>query len=77
MAVPKKKVSRSKTRKRFLSRVNTPSYDLYTQCEICLNFIKTHKTCSIRAKGKGEICTTKGAQSRRINNINKLYEINF
>ena len=77
MAVPKKKVSRSKTRKRLLSRVNSLSYGLYTQCEICLNFLKTHRTCAIRAKSKEGVCMTRGTQNRRINNINKLYDINF
>jgi ribosomal protein L32 len=43
MAVPKKKISYSRTRKRFLSK--RKDLNLYVQCDSCPNFIKLHRAC--------------------------------
>jgi ribosomal protein L32 len=43
MAVPKKKISYSKTRKNILSKKNKLS--LYVKCDSCENFIKLHRMC--------------------------------
>jgi ribosomal protein L32 len=72
MAVPKKKISYSKTRKKILAKKNR--LNLYTQCIQCSNFIKLHRLCPS--------CSTKGNSLKQANsnfktNINKLYETNF
>ena len=69
MAVPKKKVSRSKTRKRLLSKVNLLDSIVYTQCDTCLHFLKMHTSCTVCFKGN--------VRRKGINNINKFYELDF
>jgi ribosomal protein L32 len=76
MAVPKKKISRSKTRKRLLSKPNLLDSTIYTQCGTCLNFLKKHTVC-LRLLKKGAVCSEGNVQRKGINNINKLYELNF
>ena len=68
MAVPKKKVSHSRKRKRLLTGLKS-KHRFYLKCASCLNFVKSHTLCPV--------CDTKGNPTRRINNINKLYDINF
>ena len=67
MAVPKKKVSYSKTRKRLLSKKGRLS--LYRECQKCLNFIRLHKYCFA--------CSGQGSYSKFKTNIDKLYENDF
>ena len=72
MAVPKKKISYSKTRKRFLSKKE--KFNLYTKCDSCSNFTKLHHLCPS--------CFTKGLSLQQVNsklktNINNLYHIDF
>ena len=72
MAVPKKKISYSRTRARFLSRKT--KLTLYTQCTRCANFLRLHHLCPS--------CSVKGNSFKKVGNnvktnINKLYEINL
>jgi ribosomal protein L32 len=72
MAVPKKKISYSRTRKRLLSKRG--KLNLYSQCINCLNFTKLHHCCPS--------CSSRGNFLQQVNsnfktNINKLYESNF
>ena len=72
MAVPKKKISYSKSRKRLLAKKD--KLNLYIQCENCLNFIKLHHSCPS--------CSGRSLFSQQVDNnfktnINKLYENNF
>ena len=72
MAVPKKKISYSKTRKRFLSQKE--KFNLYIQCNSCSNFVKLHRLCPS--------CSIKGISLQQVNgnfktNINDLYKIDF
>jgi ribosomal protein L32 len=72
MAVPKKKISYSKTRKRLLTRkANLRSY---VQCPICTSFVHLHRscpTCSVKGSSFAKARTTSDT------NINKLYDIHF
>jgi len=73
MAVPKKKISYSKTRQRFLSKKNN-LLKLYSKCTQCLSFIKLHHFCPS--------CNNKGVYSQKVKNnfntnIHKLYENNL
>ena len=43
MAVPKKKISHSKTKKRFFATPN--KFTSYVQCNYCLGFNKLHCKC--------------------------------
>jgi ribosomal protein L32 len=72
MAVPKKKISYSKTRKRFFSKHDVLT--LYTQCSHCSQFIKLHCFCPV--------CFSKKSSLQQVNsnfktNINKLYNNNI
>jgi ribosomal protein L32 len=44
MAVPKKKISYSRTRKRFLPQKD--KFTLYIPCNSCLNFLRLHRLCN-------------------------------
>jgi|KNS5DCM_BmetaT_FD_contig_31_5592705_length_454_multi_1_in_0_out_0_2 ribosomal protein L32 len=73
MAVPKKKISYSKTRKRLLGKGGN-KLNSYTQCIRCSNFIKLHRVCPF--------CSNQGSSLQNVNsssttNIGNLYEINF
>jgi ribosomal protein L32 len=68
MAVPKKKISYSRTRKRLLSK--KLHFKRYVQCEKSGNFIPTHTKCAISSSGKAY---TKGIRYKGMNNINNLY----
>jgi ribosomal protein L32 len=70
MAVPKKKISYSRTRKRFLSKKD--NLKLYIQCKLCTNFIKLHRLCAS--------CSIKNLSLQGINdkfktNINNTYTV--
>jgi ribosomal protein L32 len=72
MAVPKKKISYSKTRKRLFAK--EAKLNSYIQCDRCSNFVKLHRYCS-ECSNQGN--SLQNADSRSITNIGKLYEINF
>nr|QFP99074.1 ribosomal protein L32 [Telonemida sp.] len=72
MAVPKKKVSHSRTRKRLLSK--KLNFNKYVQCIECLNFIPTHAKCSICSLQKAYI---KGTRYKGVTNINELYSLDI
>jgi len=69
MAVPKKKISYSKTRKRLLS--NKKKFILYTECRSCLNFKKIHNTCAY--------CSLNTLSSIKLfeTNIKKVFHVGF
>jgi ribosomal protein L32 len=69
MAVPKKKISYSKTRKRLLS--NKKKLILYTECKSCLNFKKIHNTCTY--------CSLNTIPSTKLfkTNIKKVFHLGF
>jgi len=72
MAVPKKKISYSRTRKRLLSKAK--KLRLYIECTSCSNFVKLHHLCSY--------CSLKGLSSHQIDgnfktNINKVLNVDL
>ena len=69
MAVPKKKISYSKTRKKVLSK--PIGFILYAQCNSCSNFIKIHNTCIYCSLNK--ISSVKLFKT----NISKVFHIGF
>jgi ribosomal protein L32 len=73
MAVPKKKISYSRTRKRFLAKKG--SLKLYRQCKRSQNFIPLHKTCSFFDSNSDVGPLTNN--NVHITNIEKLYNVTF
>ena len=71
MAVPKKKVSHSKRRKRLLTGFKNKASRIYKLCPKSLNFVLPHRYCPFSEN------TTKVTPNNRINNITKLYDVNF
>jgi ribosomal protein L32 len=69
MAVPKKKISYSKTRKKKL--VNTEKPNLYTQCNLCFSFLKSHRLCFLCSNI--ENASTQQLKNTLKTNINELH----
>jgi ribosomal protein L32 len=69
MAVPKKKISYSKTRQRFICKQKKLS--LYKECNSCLHFIKMHHVCIY--------CSLNKVSSIKLykTNIKEIFNIGF
>jgi ribosomal protein L32 len=74
MAVPKKKISYSRTRKRFLSKKE--KFTLYSQCKSCSNFVRLHHLCP-SCSIKGVSLSLQQVRGNFKTNINNLYKIAF
>jgi ribosomal protein L32 len=68
MAVPKKKISYSRTKKKFL--VKKSLFNLYNKCDLCLNFSKLHCICSSCFKKGVSLQLIKGKIKNNSTNIN-------
>jgi ribosomal protein L32 len=80
MAVPKKKTSYSKTRKRFL--VKKSFFTSYISCSVCSNFYKLHCVCSfcfvrLMSTKQGKDKVFQYSTDKSIVNINEVYYLDF
>lgn len=75
MAVPKKKISHSKTRKRLLSK--TLSSRKYIQCKESSNFIPLHSVCLDNFKDHSSKYKTSNLNRKSITNILIAYDNEF